>query len=305
MTTPQIHLIDGNAVGFAAHMATKLSAGGRPTQAVFGIAKMVRELCVQYPGSKKFFLWDGRAQWRFDLYPTYKVRRNDTPEKIRMKAEYKKQQPDIDRLLTTLGIEQVRSPNCEADDLAAAYSFIFADKGWHTELITADKDWQMLVNEFVRWFDPIHDKRCDHKSFEFVTGYKGVRQVLDAKALAGDKSDCISGVGGIGEVGAKALLERFGRVPAFLNEYDKDPHGLGKMPVAWVKLAENFDGRRARYHRNVKLMELKPGLPGVENRVSIKGKFDLDGFRALCEELAFHSILDNFESWIVPFRSHE
>lgn len=285
-------------------MSTQLRAGARQTQAAFGMVRMLRDLQLQYPGSKKFVLWDGKALHRYELFPDYKKRRVEKPEQLRMRAEYKKQQPDIERALKALGIDQVRSPTCEADDLAAAYAFAFADKGWRVQLLSSDTDWHQLVNPLVSWQDPIRpDKTLTHDTFEAVTGFKNTRQIIDAKALTGDASDSIPGVGGIGKVGAKRLLDRFGRVTTFLAEYDKDHHALGPLPKNLVEFAENLDGRRNRFHRNFKLMELRPDAPGINQRVTNKGNFDSVEFAKLCEELAFISILNNFDSWMLPFRT--
>ena len=296
---PQILLLDGNSIGYQHNNSTKLSVGGHPTQATFGFLRTLRDLQIQHPKAMRFVLWDGRAKWRYELYPNYKSNRGKDPKSLAMRAEYKKQQPDIQRAITALGIDQVRSPDCEADDLAAAYSFVFAGKAWKTQLVTGDGDWLQLVNEYVEWFDPIRDKFVNHQNFTSQTGFRDPQQFLDNKCLMGDTSDTIKGVGGIGETNAAKLLKAYGRVTSFLSLY-KDGKVV-EVPKPWMALGENLKGVQDNYWRNRKLMELKPNAEGIKARQTIKGKFNPDDLKALCQELALFSILKNFNSWIQPF----
>lgn len=296
---PLIYLIDGNAIGFACNSGPKLSVGKQATQATFGVIRTLREMQMRNPQAKKFMLWDGKAKWRYDLYPEYKSNRNKDPKSKAMRAEYKSQQPDIEKAVCALGIDQVRSNDCEADDLAAAYAFIFGGKQWKTQLVTGDGDWLQLVNEHIEWFDPIRDKFVNHQNFTSQTGFRDPAQFVDNKCLMGDTSDTIKGVGGIGEKGAAQLLKAYGRVSTFLKLY-KDGKVVD-IPKAWIALGENLKGSQDRYWRNRKLMELRPNVPGVKDRQTIKGEFDPAAFRHLCEDLAFWSILKDFDTWVAPF----
>ena len=76
----RISLIDGNSVGHAAHRATKLRSGDMETQAVFGMLRSIRDMKVERPNFEPIVLWDGRAQWRFDLHPEYKSNRDNDPK---------------------------------------------------------------------------------------------------------------------------------------------------------------------------------------------------------------------------------
>jgi DNA polymerase-1 len=300
---PQIFLLDGNALGHQHNMGTKLSVGGHPTQATFGMVRTLRNLRTKNPAAKIFLLWDGRAEWRFKLYPQYKFRRNQDPKALAMKEEYHKQRPDIERAMNLLGIDQVRSGRCEADDLAGTYSYVFAGKGWKTQLVTGDGDWLQLVNEHVEWFDPIRDKYVNHQNFTSQTGFRDPKQFLDNKCLMGDTSDCIKGVGGLGEKRAMELVTLYGRVPTFIKLYKEGK--CENLPAYFVRFGENYKESQDNYWRNRKLMELRPGLPGVAERKTEKGAFDAAEFRKLAEDLAFWSVLKDFDNWIQPFEQRQ
>jgi DNA polymerase I len=296
-----IFLIDGNAIGFACHTGQKLVSGTQQTQAVYGIARTLRAMTIAYPKAKKVMLWDGRAQWRIDLYPDYKANREANKAMMDMREAYKSQRPYIERIVRALGVDQIRSPSCEADDLAAAFAQAFSQKKRNVRLISADRDWLQLVNEHVTWHDPIRDRLVTIENFEEQTGYRKPRQVLDVKCLMGDTSDNIKGVGGIGEVGAKKLVAAYGSVKNFLALADAGK--LDNVPPAWQKLVDNEDGRRDRFLRNQTLMDLLgPAKPGVSERVLTEGQFSQDIVREVSEELAFHSILADLDNWLNPFK---
>lgn len=297
---PDIFLIDGNAIGFACHTGQKLTAGTQQTQAVYGIARVLRAMQLSFPKTYKVILWDGRAQWRIDRYPDYKGNRESNPKMLEMREAYKSQRGFIEQLVKHLGVDQMRSPICEADDLAGALSQYFSLKGKTVRLITADRDWLQLVDERVEWHDPIRDRRITLANFEEETGFKHPYQILDQKCLMGDTSDNVKGVGGIGEVGAKKLLTAYGSVEKFLKLADEGK--LTELPAPWQKLVTNEAGHRTRYMVNREIMSLRgPAKHGVSERVVTKGEFSPEGVQAIAEDLAFHSILSDFDNWIRPF----
>jgi 5'-3' exonuclease len=285
-------LIDGNALGFASQLGmTRLSNGDQATHAILGFLTTLRKLTLPPTANRlPIVLWDGEASWRKDLLPSYKANRRDDPKKIKVKDEYKSQSPFIRQSLIHLGIDQMLSMSCEADDLAGAYARLLSAKGHDVELITGDQDWLQMVSPKVSWHDPIRDRKVDVMNFEDFTDYPSTKQFLEAKALQGDTSDNIKGVGGIGKVGAKKLLERFGSVEAMLESEEK-------VPVAWQRLRE----RPAPFYRNMDLMRLDGRHPSIKERKIIKGRWNREAFENLCNELAFMSISKNLDSWIKPF----
>lgn len=298
-----ILLIDGNSIGHAAHNATKLHSGDMETQAVFGFIRTMRELRCEYPSSKLMVLWDGRAEWRFALHPSYKSNRDNSPEKVKSKEAYVAQRPYIARALTHLGIRQMTASTHEADDLAGyIVTNVTKEKpNAKITLITGDKDWLQLVRSQVNWRDLRDDSRkINLSNFEDKTGYQNPYQFLEGKCLQGDSSDCIPGVGGIGAVGAPEFIAEFGGVRNFWNMVDSGEFVPKKK--AHINLASN-EGRKA-FGRNFRMMQLLKVPKPERNNVSLSnGKFDESAFLELCEELAFSSIISRSDQFTRPFRT--
>jgi len=295
-------LIDGNSVGYACHYATKLNAGGMETQAIFGFTKTMRELRVTYPDSVPIVLWDGHADWRFKLNPDYKSNRDNDPKKVAIKEAYQKQGPFIKDIVEALGVRQMRVTTHEADDMAGYMVTELTQKpGNEITLISGDRDWLQLVRPGVTWRDMRDDaKIVTMANFFDKTAYKTPLAFLEGKCLQGDSSDCISGVGGIGEKGAIDLLATFGSVKNFWKACEDGSYKPTKK--ALVSLYEG-EGRKL-FARNFSMMQLlrvqKPKPEAVELR---KGALDVGRFHDLCAELAFGSITKNIDHFTKPFEA--
>lgn len=295
-------LIDGNSVGYAAHYATKLTSGDLETQAIFGFIKTLRQLRLDYPGHAPFVLWDGRADWRFEALPEYKSNRTADAKKIEVRDAYAAQRPFIAEMLEVLGVRQLIVTTHEADDMAGFYVESITSKSAENEivLITGDKDWIQLVRPGVTWCDLRDDsRRVDHKNLMDKTGYATPFAFLQGKCLQGDTSDCISGVGGIGEKGAPEFLAEFGSVRAFWAQCD-----AGKfVPKKKAHINLNAPEGRAIFTRNFRLMQLlKVPAPKREDVRINAGGFDADKFESLCESLSFVSILRDVNAFLAPFK---
>ena len=301
-------LIDGNALGYQNQHGTKLHSGGMETQAVYGFLRSLREICNHYPKHTIVVLWDGRAQWRFDLHPEYKSNRDNDPKKVAVKEAYAKQRPFIQKAVKALGIAQVTYFNYEADDLAGYLVGKYmpmtgAREAQEIVLITGDRDWLQLVRPGVVWRDLRDDSRViTAENFYLKTGYKTPMAFLQGKCLQGDTSDVIPGVGGIGEKGAPEFLAEFGSVSEFWRRCASGEFAPKKK--AHINLASE-DGRKA-FTRNMRLMNLLKSPISTDttidaNREAIYPKTtDKEAFAEVCEELSFVSILrdlDNFMSF--------
>ncbi|WP_354734599.1 5'-3' exonuclease [Acinetobacter nosocomialis] len=337
-----IILVDANSVGYAAHHAIKLYSGSMQTQAVFSFIKSMRELRQRYPEAGIIALWDGRAEWRYERAPNYKSTRRSDPKMELEHNAYKAQCPYIKRALKALGIKQMTSAIHEADDLAGILVQRLAnDPNNRILLITGDRDWLQLVRPNVSWRDLRDESRFIHWSnFYEKTGYKTPVAFLQGKALQGDTSDCIDGVGGIGEVNAVKILAEYGSVYEFWKQCDaglKPPTKAlrslyaGNSPFTKEEWESQFiyvedsslsdeqnekarkkalkahmdayvgQGRRL-FLRNIELMQLlRPAPLQKEHLEIIKGEINPDDFTELCGELAFGSILKNVPNFMKPF----
>lgn len=329
---PHTLLIDGNSIGYASQAATKLTSGGMETQAAFGIFRTMRELRLKYPLYTPMVLWDGRAQWRYDLHPGYKGNRDNDAEKVAMKSAYAAQKPFIVAGLQHLGVRQVTDFAGEADDLGGFFvRKLSADPTHRIGLITGDQDWLQLVRQNVFWRDMRDDSKIVYASnFYEKTACRTPLEFLETKCLTGDSSDTISGVGGIGKTGAPEFIAEFGSVREFWrrcdagefkpkalahkrlwkgnSEHDKDawlalhPAGDPNDPAYNKSLRDHimdWPGQgRALFKRNFQLMQLlKVKTPLKENLQVLTGKHDKEAFAKVCEELAFISILKNLDEF--------
>lgn len=297
-------VIDGNNIAYAANATRKLHAGALETQGIYGFLRAVRAAIAAYPMLKPIVLWDGRS-WRYEAFPGYKAKREKPPEtksKQLMadnRQSMKEQKPYIRRGLLSLGVTQMVALNLEADDLAGILVRRFQPQGKKILLLSGDKDWIQLVGPGVGWMDPINDIRITTSSIEEKLGVKTARQWLDVKALMGDSSDEIPGVGGIGDKGAKELVTSFGSVASFLNQAMDG--SLPELPKKFRDFAESPE-KQEIFYRNLKLMDLSsPEIPAPLGLKVEKGELALDDFAGLCEELIFHSIVSNLNNWCEPF----
>lgn len=294
-------IVDGNSIGYAAQHATKLNSGEMETQAVFGSLKTMRELRLTYYASNIVVLWDGVAQWRYDIHPEYKSNRTDDPKKVEVKKAYYVQREYIKKCYEALGIRQMTASTHEADDLAGILVGLLTQVPENEiVLISGDRDWIQLVKHNVTWRDLRDDSRVINSSNFFdKTAYKTPYAFLEGKALQGDNSDCISGVGGIGEKGAPELLAEFCSVRNFWKKCDTGEFKPVRKPHIRLCSAEG----RMIFGRNLRLMQLlKVPPPKKENVELLSGNLNKEKFVELCEELAFGSILKNVDAFIQDFK---
>jgi len=301
-------VIDGNNIAFAANSTRKLHAGMLETQGVYGFLRAIRAAVMAYPMLKPILLWDGRS-WRYDAFPAYKAKREKPPETkseqamADNRASMREQKPFIRRALLSLGVTQMVALNLEADDLAGILTRRYPPQGKKVLLLSGDKDWIQLIGKGVGWMDPINDLRITVSTLEEKLGVKTPRQWLEVKALMGDSSDEIPGVGGIGDKGAKELIATYGSVTSFLNQAMDG--SLPDLPKKFRDFAESPE-KQEIFHRNMKLMDLaSPEIPAPLGLKIEKGALNIDAFAGLCEELAFNSIISNLNAWTEPFENEQ
>lgn len=296
-------LVDGNHMGYSQHSGTRLSVGDMQVQAIFGMSKAMRALRQYNMDADIMVLWDGKAQWRYDMLPIYKSDRDKDPKQAAMRENYRKQRPYIMRSLQLMGFNQLKVESHEADDMAGYFvgklSRVPCNR---VRLITGDEDWIQMVGENVSWFDPVKDKLVTHLNMMSETGYANGAAFLDGKALQGDTSDKIPPTGGIGKKGAPIFLAEFGRVEKFLAGVDSGKIVLpAKGKKAQVDLASE-KGREA-FRLNIKLMDLlNVPKPKPEDVKVIRGAFDAEKFTDFCARLAFHSLLRDFDNFTRPLK---
>lgn len=213
----QIILIDGNNIGFAGmHIPalTELTYLGQPKGGIVGVVQSVMRISAKYPEAVPVVLWDGNAQWRRTIYPEYKENRKNTLEKVAISESWKLQQPIASKMLKAMGVLQVQAEDTEADDLVGMICRGINKSEFEISriiLCSNDQDWLQALGPKIDWYSPITEKTMDWTAFiKNETGYRSTQEFILAKAMAGDSSDNIKGVPGVGMKTAVKLLRLHG-----------------------------------------------------------------------------------------------
>jgi 5'-3' exonuclease len=258
-------------------------------------------MVAKHPDADFTVLWDGKAAFRYEIFPEYKANRvAKTEEEQVEKNHYQAQVPFIRAVYQSLGIKQIIPESLEADDLAGYMTGIFSRRD-KVILYTGDSDWWQMINENVTWIDPRKDDRViTMANFQEKTGYFTPEEYLQGKAMYGDSADGIPPIGGIGEKGAVKFLAQFRSVENFWKLCDEGAF----VPTAKAHISLWKGEARANWERNMKLMRLG-GKPQATKFEVINKPLNETAFRAICEKLAFISILKNYENYIQPFRARQ
>lgn len=303
--TPHFILLDANSLGMTAaarfHLQRGASGvpkpdqwqtkGGFPNGAIHGMVDAVllalRRVQERMPDTMAFplLLWDGRAQWRYDLYPNYKPRPKDDAY-AEMKAKYKQQVPVLRSIWNYSGMPQVIALDEEADDVAGQLAPRLAAHGPVT-LVSKDGDWVQAVGPNVTCY--VHGEHARFVQLQDLPtlgddgkfGYADVLTYLQCKALAGDPSDGIKGVDKVGMATAAKLLREFGSVENYWAAVDAGRHVA--KGVIQTRLADAET--RAIFARNMQLMDWSRSPPLQESTFLWVAPPQPDEVASLMEEL--------------------
>jgi DNA polymerase I len=207
----RLFLIDGYSNIFRAFYAIRnlSNSKGEPTNAIYGFVTMLRKLLrEEQPELIGVALETGKT-FRAERFEAYKANRAPMPEDLAS------QMPWIRRVLEAFRIPILELAGYEADDVLGTLSCRAAEAGYHVVLVSADKDLMQLVDPRVSLY---HTGRSKFYGPSDVAEDFGVppAKVADVLALMGDSIDNIPGVPGIGDKGAKALIQEFGSLEELL-----------------------------------------------------------------------------------------
>ncbi len=213
-------IIDGNSlVNRAFYALPKLTnSQGLYTNAILGFTKMLQKIIENYNPDYLVVAFDVRAPtFRHKQYDDYKGTRKGMPEELAM------QMPVLKELLDAFGISRVELAGFEADDLLGTITHLASKENIDSLIVSGDKDTLQLVNESIKV--AITKKGIsDVKLFEREDVFEelGVypENVIDYKGLAGDTSDNIPGVRGIGAKTAVKLISEFGEIGEIYENID-------------------------------------------------------------------------------------
>ncbi len=213
----RVYLVDGSSYIYRAYYAIRhlSNSKGEATNAVYGFTNMLLTLVRDEKPDHLAVVFDAKGPtFRKELYPEYKANRSAMPEDL------VPQVPLIKEVVRAFNMPALEKTGFEADDIIATLAREYAAQGLEVTVVTGDKDLMQIVGDRVCLLDTMKGKvsRRDEVIERF-----GVppEQVLEVLGLAGDTSDNIPGVPGIGEKTASGLIQEFGSIENLLQNIDR------------------------------------------------------------------------------------
>jgi len=283
-----LYLIDGHALAYRMYFA--LTAGGsstrwqtskgEPTAGSYGFGRELLRIIEQEKPDYIAVAFDTGKTFRDKIFPAYKATRAKMPDDLAPQIKR------IREMVDAFNIPRLEMEGYEADDVLGSIARTAAEQGLGIKIITGDRDLLQLVNERTTVYLAGDDQ--NYITDEDVIKKLGVRpdQVVDYKALVGDKSDNIPGVMGIGEKTAIALIQKFGTL-------DNIYQNLDQVEKRWVtKLAQNKD--TAFLSRD--LAQIKTDLKIKLDLEHAKAQeLDFPAIESIFKELEFRSLLKTLD----------
>ena len=247
-TRHHLCLVDGSGFIFRAfHALPVLTRPDRtPVNAVLGFSNMLLKLLDDLQATHLAVIFDSaRKSFRNELAPDYKANRPDPPD------ELIPQFPLVREATRAFNVECIEKPGFEADDLIATYARQAEAAGMDVIIVSSDKDLMQLVSDRISMFDAIKNRKIGRTEVKEKFGV-GPEKVVDVQALAGDSTDNVPGVPGIGIKTAALLIQEYGDLDSLLARA-----GEIKQPKRRQSLIDFAD--QARLSR--KLVRLRDDVP--------------------------------------------
>ena len=245
------YLVDGSGFifrAFHALPAMNRKSDGVPINAVYGFTGMLLKLIADIQADHIAVIFDAKQEnFRNDIYPDYKANRSETPE------ELIPQFPLIREATDAFSLPRLELEGYEADDIIATYCRLARERGDKAVVVSSDKDLMQLVGDGVSMLDPMKNKEI---GLDEVADKFGVTpdKVIDVQALAGDSTDNVPGVPGIGVKTAALLINEYGDLDTLLERAEEI-----KQPKRRQALIDNAE--LARISRQLVRLEDHVDLP--------------------------------------------
>lgn len=288
MAGKRLLLVDGNSLANRAFYALPpLSTNeGMQTGAVFGfLTMMLRFLSEKRPTHVAVAFDHPSPTFRHVEFDQYKATRKPSP------PEFKAQMPLLKEALDVLNLAHVELPGYEADDILGTLARIWEEKGLPVTILSGDRDCLQLVDDRVEAVLPVKGiSQVKEYNTDAVRTDMGITpdQVRDYKALAGDSSDNIPGVKGIGQKTAVTLLQKYKDIQDIYDHLDE---------VVPTKVRNLLEASRESAFLSKKLATINTEAPLPETDVDLLWKGpDVEKARALFTRMQFHSLVPRVAS---------
>ncbi|MEE0214311.1 MAG: DNA polymerase I [Bifidobacterium longum] len=279
-TNETLLVVDGHSLAFRAFFALSVdnfsTSSGQATNAVWGFATMLAQVIDAEKPDHLGVAFDVKGgTFRNEMLPQYKGTREAAPEELLT------QLPLIQRMLTALGVTYIEKPGFEGDDVIATLATMGDKAGYHTLVLSGDRDAFQLVDDNVTVLYPGHHfKDLKHMTPQsIIDKYKVTpAQYPDLAALRGETADNIPGVPGVGDGFAAKWINQFGSLDGICEHADEIGGKKGES------LRANID--QVKLNRKVNALVRDVDL-GVDIEDLTFGTVDVAQIDALFKELEF------------------
>ena len=279
-TNETLLVVDGHSLAFRAFFALPVdnfsTSSGQATNAVWGFATMLAQVIDAEKPDHLGVAFDVKGgTFRNEMLPQYKGTREAAPEELLT------QLPLIQRMLTALGVTYIEKPGFEGDDVIATLATMGDKAGYHTLVLSGDRDAFQLVDDNVTVLYPGHHfKDLKHMTPQsIIDKYKVTpAQYPDLAALRGETADNIPGVPGVGDGFAAKWINPFGSLDGICEHADEIGGKKGES------LRANID--QVKLNRKVNALVRDVDL-GVDIEDLTFGTVDVAQIDALFKELEF------------------
>ncbi|MBD1161140.1 DNA polymerase I [Pelagibacterales bacterium SAG-MED15] len=287
--TDHFYLIDGSGYIFRAYYALPpltRKSDGMPTGAVSGFCSMLFKLLedskskenLQKPSHFAVIFDSARKNFRNEIYSDYKGNRSDAPDDLIPQFEF------IRKSVLAFNLPSIEMLNYEADDLIATYVEQILEIGAKVTIVSSDKDLMQLYKKGVRIYDPMKNKFITEDDVHNKFGVTADK-VVDVQSLAGDSSDNVPGVPGIGVKTAAELINKYGNLEKLLENADE---------IKQNKRRETILGNKEKAIISKKLVTLKKDVPVKEKLENFTLKeIDKDKLFTFLREMEFNRLLSS------------
>ena len=283
------YLIDGSGYIFRAYYALPpltRKSDGLPVGAVSGFCNMLFKLLedsksddnLEKPTHFAVIFDSARKNFRNEIYSEYKGNRSDAPDDLIPQFEY------IRKSVKAFNLPSIELINYEADDLIATYVEKILDLGAKVTIVSSDKDLMQLYKKGVRIYDPMKNKFINQDDVHNKFGVTP-EKVIDVQSLAGDSTDNVPGVPGIGVKTAAELINQYGTLENLLKNASK---------IKQNKRRETLINNKDDAIISKKLVTLKKNVP-VKNKIEefILKSIDQDKLYSFLREMEFNRLLSS------------
>ena len=286
-------LIDASSFIFRAYHAIRplTSPDGTPVNAVFGFTQMLMKQLDDMEPKHVAVIFDvARITFRNDLSPEYKANRPDPPDDLIPQFAL------VREATRAFNLDCIEAPGFEADDLIATYTHHALQTEAAVTIVSSDKDLMQLVSDRVRMYDSIKNRFIGINEVKEKFGVPP-EKVVDVQALAGDSTDNVPGVPGIGIKTAAQLINEYGELDTLLSRASEI-----KQTKRRESLIEHAD--KARLSRE--LVRLRKDVPlDVPLEKLDRRPVDRDELMKFLSSLDFKVIMDRIQHKYPPADTEE